>query len=165
MILLCPLLPHLFQWQLPHKTFRLSPGLSSGQFFFLTDSIPFSLIILKIFPFTASHILLWNVCPKSLLFWVALMNQTPAWNRCIHLIVRFHGSFKRLYNLSILPLGLEFYAPLTGVLPSSDGFILSCWLINTWPVGTDVQKMYSLTDLFSSPCWYLCRSMQRTLDW
>lgn len=54
------------------------------------------------------------------------MNQTLARSRCIHLIVRFDGSFKRLYNLYILPLGLEFYAPLTGVLPSSDVFILSC---------------------------------------
>lgn len=97
----------------------------------------------------AFHILLWNVCPKSLSFWVALINRSLAPSRCIHLIVCFDGSFKRLSNLSILPLGLAFYALLAGVLPSSDVFILSCWLINTWPAGICVQTIYSLTDLFS----------------
>ena len=70
-------------------------------------------------------------------------------------MVCFDGSFKRLYNLYILPLGLEFYALLTGVLPSSDVFILSCWLINTWPAGIGVQKIYSPTDLFSYLFLYL----------
>lgn len=78
-------------------------------------------------------------------------------------MVRFDGSFKRLYNLYILPLGLEFYAPLTGVLPSSDVFILSCWLINTWPAGIDVQKIYSLTDLFSYSFLYLVQGYAENL--
>lgn len=86
---------------------------------------------------------------------MALVNQTLAQSRCIHLIVFFDGSFKRLYNLYILPLGWGFYALLTGILPSSDVFILSCWLINTWPSGIGVQKIYSLTDLFSYSFLYL----------
>lgn len=58
---------------------------------------------------------------------------------------------------------MEFYAPLTGVLPSSDVFILSCWLINTWPAGIGVQKIYSLTDLYSYSFLYLVQGYAENL--
>lgn len=112
----------------------------------------------------AFHILSWNVCPKSLSFWVALINQTLALSRCIHLIVCFDGAFKRFSNLSILPLGLVFYVLLAGVLPSSDVFILSCWLINTWPAGIGVQTIYSLTDLFSCSIFVFSSGKPRLID-
>lgn len=58
---------------------------------------------------------------------------------------------------------MEFYAPLTGVLLSSDVFILSCWLINTWPAGIGVQKIYSLTDLYSYSFLYLVQGYAENL--
>lgn len=77
------------------------------------------------------------------------MERVLVWSRCICVIVYFDSSFKRLHNLYILPLGLEFYAPLTGVLLWSDVFILNHWLMSTWPAGIDAQQFDSFKKIYS----------------